>query len=77
MKSYAEPIQVQTERNRPTCLRWRNQTQRVTDLHDCWVLQTRWWEGEEKRCYFLLSTTAGDMEIYRRGHQWILSRLLD
>ncbi len=77
MKSYAEPIQVCAEKNRPTSLLWRNKTHRVIDLHDFWVLQTRWWEREEKRCYYLLSTTAGDMEVFRRDDQWVISRLLD
>ena len=77
MKKYSEPIQVRAERNRPVSLRWRQRTHQVTALHDCWVLQTRWWEREERRCYYLLATTAGDMEVYRCGDQWVLSRLLD
>ena len=77
MKSYSEPIQVQAEGGRPRSLRWRHRTARVTDLLDFWILQTRWWEKEEKRCYYLLATTLGDMEVYRRNGQWVLSRLLD
>ena len=77
MKSYAEPIQVQAVRGRPLSLRWRRSTCPVTAILDCWVLQTRWWEREEKRCYYLLTTSRGNMEVYRQQDNWVLSRLLD
>ena len=77
MKSFREPIEVSLDGGRPETITWRNRTFRVRQVQDCWILQNRWWEQEEKRWYYLLHTSGADMEIYRSGHQWILSRLVD
>jgi hypothetical protein len=50
---------------------------RVLSIPDYWVIQSRWWRSEEKRCYLRLVTDSGLIEIYRRDDQWILSRIWD
>ncbi|MFH1567581.1 MAG: hypothetical protein ABIL09_06220 [Gemmatimonadota bacterium] len=77
MKAYGVPIQVQAQNGQLISLEWRRRTCRVNRILDRWILQSRWWEREEKRCYYLLHTDLGEMEIYRSGAGWVLSRVLD
>ncbi|MEE2658757.1 MAG: hypothetical protein VX733_09660 [Candidatus Latescibacterota bacterium] len=97
MKSYQEPIDVEVDDGGkialPTALHWRRQRFRVHKLIDRWVLQSRWWEREEKRVYLLMEVlperapeTKGaasqplattTIEIYRNDYGWVLSRVVD
>ena len=53
----------------PRRFRWDGRTYRVHRLLDYWILQTRWWGGEEKRIYYRLETHRGIVEVYRAAER--------
>ena len=77
MKAYSEPIEVTPSQGRPDTIRWRRRTYCVEKILDFWIAQSRWWDREERRLYFLIQTNHSIMEIYRLGDSWTLSRLVD
>ncbi len=84
MKSIQSPIDVDTDdRCRPVRLYWRSNTYHVSRILDRWVLQNRWWAREERRLYVLVEATLGvgdavqHLELYLRGTEWMLARVVD
>ena len=77
MKSYNDPIQVQTQNGKPTIIQWRQNRYRVTRILDYWIIQNRWWHREERRIYMLLETNRATIEVYRTQSHWKLSKLID
>ncbi|MBT3343549.1 MAG: hypothetical protein HN712_20595 [Gemmatimonadetes bacterium] len=84
MKSIQSPIDVDTDDLcRPVRLYWRSNTYHVSRILDRWVLQNRWWAREERRLYVLVEATLGvgdavqHLELYLRGTEWMLARVVD
>lgn len=77
MKSYYEPIEVETKDSRLARIRWRHSTYCVLDILDGWVIQNRWWGHEERRVYMLVETDQATMEIYRVDDSWKIARVAD
>lgn len=62
---------------------WRGQTWTLVETIDQWRLQQGWWRpaGTERRDYLLVEAAAGadeqaTMEIFLRGDEWVLARVL-
>ena len=84
MKSIQSPIDVDTDdRCRPVRLYWCSNTYHVSRILDRWVLQNRWWAREERRLYVLVEASLGvgnavqHLELYLRGTEWMLARVVD
>ena len=84
MKSIQSPIDVDTDDLcRPVRLYWRSNTYHVSRILDRWVLQNRWGAREERRLYVLVEATLGvgdavqHLELYLRGTEWMLARVVD
>ncbi len=58
-------------------LRLGDRRYRVREPLDVWVVQGRWWGEEEKRVFFRLRTDRGEVEVYRSGERWVLSKVMD
>jgi hypothetical protein len=77
VKRHADTVSVRTVRGWPVDVRRGDRTYRVRELIDVWVVQGRWWGEEEKRVFFRLRTDRGDLEVYRSGDRWVLSKVMD
>lgn len=77
VKRHTDTVSVRTVRGWPVDVRRGDRTYRVRELIDVWVVQGRWWGEEEKRVFFRLRTDRGDLEVYRSGDRWVLSRVMD
>jgi hypothetical protein len=77
MKNVQASIDVDTHGRRPRRIYWDGRTYRVRRVLDYWILQGRWWADEERRLYLRLDTRRAVLEVYRRGGDWTLSRIVD
>lgn len=77
MKRRFESIEVEVTRGWPVLIRWNGRVHRVRSLVDAWVVQGKWWAGEERRVCFRVATTGGTFDIYRTGEDWVLTREQD
>ena len=67
MKRRFEPVEVDVTRGWPVVVNWNGRRLRVTGLVDAWVIQGRWWAGEERRVCFRVTTCGVTLYIYRSG----------
>lgn len=50
----------------------------VRRILDAWRYNSRWWQGEAPRDYYLLELETGHViEVFRSAEQWTLSRISD
>ena len=79
MKRIFSTITVETERGWPIGFTWEGRRLLVRRPLRYWVRESRWWTGRsERRIYFRLLTQDGSVvEIYRKGSQWVLTRIFD
>lgn len=77
MKRRSDTVSVRTLRGWPADVCLGDRVYRVRDVVDVWVVQGRWWGEEEKRVFFRLRTDQGDVEVYRSGVRWVLSKVMD
>jgi hypothetical protein len=60
-------VEVELCGGRPVRVRWQGRWRRVEAVAEAWAIEGRWWGGEERRLYLRLVTTAGTLEVWRRG----------
>jgi hypothetical protein len=77
MRRIFDPIQVNTQKGWPHVLHWGANTLTVKRPIDFWIRQGHWWAEEQRRVYFRLITSAGVVEIYEAGGNWVLAKVSD
>lgn len=73
----APDIDVWQGPNGPIRVRWAGRVHTVDRIVDRWVLQGRWWAGEERRLYYrFLLHTGLTIDVYRSGATWRFAGLV-
>lgn len=83
MKRIQKQITVSVEDKLPKSFTKDGKVFPVINIEERWIIQSKWWEDEEKRIYFRVRTTSGIAEIYLKKTRsnleglWILDTIFD
>jgi hypothetical protein len=76
-----EPIITHQSRpNVVTAFIWRRRLYRVLAIIGWWREPAKWWDNELIKFYIRVNarnTSTGTYELYKRGEEWFLHRVLD
>ena len=79
MRQVHQPVNVLTDaKGHPLKLNSPRKPVGVRLILDSWRYNSRWWQGEAPRDYYLLELESGHIiEVYRSADVWVLSRIAD
>jgi hypothetical protein len=83
LKRIQKEISVSVVENLPISFKRNGKLYEIVEIEERWILQSKWWEDEEKRIYFRVKTTSGVAEIYLKKTKsnlngiWMLDTIFD
>jgi hypothetical protein len=77
MKRACTPVEVVQDGERLREVYAGKRCYRVDRILEAWVVEGRWWAGEQRREYMRIKTEGPVIELYRSGLQWRLAKVYD
>ncbi|HBK59350.1 MAG TPA: hypothetical protein DDZ84_00970 [Firmicutes bacterium] len=70
---------VESSTSLPSRFYWSDRWRQIAQVIDHWRESGEWWDGEEDKDYYLITSAGGGCyELCREAPgQWLLSRVLD